>query len=73
MGWRRSGVPQPRHRARSLEALSVDDGGPGLVVLGFADPHLLEGGEGRQDGAADPHRVLPLWRGDDLPKHELLA
>ncbi len=49
-----------------LEALAVDDGGSGLVVLLLADPHLLEGGEGGQDGAADPHRVLPLRGGDDL-------
>ena len=49
-----------------LEALAMDDGGTGLVVLLLADPHLLEGGEGGQDGAADPDRVLPLWGSDDL-------
>ena len=49
-----------------LEALSVNDSWSGLVILLFADPHLLEGGEGGQDGAPDPHGVLPLRRSDDL-------
>merc|ERR1712051_43458 len=51
---------------RSLEALAVDDGGAALVVLLLGDPHLLEGGEGSQDGASDPDGVLPLWGRDDL-------
>ena len=34
----------------SLEALAVDDGGSGFVVLGLGDPHGLEGGEGGEDG-----------------------
>merc|ERR1712121_231999 len=50
----------------SLEALSVDNSGARLVVLLLGDPHLQEGGEGGQDGAADPHRVLPLGGSDDL-------
>merc|ERR1712079_773687 len=49
-----------------LEALSVHDGGAALVVLLLGDPHLLEGGEGSQDGASDPDGVLPLWGSDDL-------
>ena len=49
-----------------LEAFAVHDGGAGLVVLLLADPHLLEGGEGSQDGAADPDRVLALRWGDNL-------
>merc|ERR1712203_507386 len=49
-----------------LEALPVDDGGAALVVLLLGDPHLLEGGEGSQDGASDPDGVLPLWGSDDL-------
>merc|ERR1712243_367387 len=49
-----------------LEALPVDDGGTALVVLLLGDPHLLEGGEGSQDGASDPDGVLPLWGSDDL-------
>ncbi|CAG0923204.1 unnamed protein product [Notodromas monacha] len=50
----------------SEQALAVDDAWAGLVVLLLGDPHLLEGGQGRQDGAADPDGVLPLGRCDDL-------
>merc|ERR1712079_959007 len=50
----------------SLEALAVDDARAGLVVLLLGDPHLLEGGEGIQDGASDPDGVLPLRGSDDL-------
>ena len=49
-----------------LEALAVDDGWAALVVLLLGDPHLLEGGEGSQDGASDPDGVLPLRGSDDL-------
>ena len=49
-----------------LEALPVDNGGAGLIVLLLADPHLLEGGQGSQDGATDPDGVLPLGRSNDL-------
>merc|ERR1711862_1092682 len=49
-----------------LEALPVDNGWAALVVLLLGDPHLLEGGEGRQDGATDPDRVLPLRGSNDL-------
>ena len=52
-----------------LEAFAVDDGGAGLVVLLLGDPHLLEGGERGQDGAADPDGVLPLRGRDDLDLH----
>merc|ERR1712172_360738 len=51
---------------QDLEALPVDDGGTALVVLLLGDPHLLEGGEGSQDGASDPDGVLPLWGSNDL-------
>lgn len=40
-----------------LEALAVDDGGARLVVLLLGDPHLLEGGQGGQDGATNPDGV----------------
>merc|ERR1712080_153918 len=50
----------------NLEALPVHDGGAALVVLLLGDPHLLEGGEGSQDGSSDPDGVLPLRRSDDL-------
>merc|ERR1712039_535895 len=55
-----------KHRELRLEALAVDDGGAALVVLLLGDPHLLEGGEGSQDGASDPGGVLPLGGSDDL-------
>merc|ERR1711948_235648 len=55
-----------KHRELRLEALAVDDGWAALVVLLLGDPHLLEGGEGSQDGASDPDGVLPLGRSDDL-------
>merc|ERR1711926_64066 len=50
----------------NLEALAVNNGGSTLVVLLLGDPHLLEGGQGGQDGATDPYRVLPLRRSNDL-------
>ena len=52
-----------------LEALAVDNGGTALVVLLLGDPHLLEGGQGGEDRSADPDRVLPLGRRDDLDLH----
>ena len=55
--------------ATALEALAVDDGWAGLVVFLLGDPHLLEGGEGSQDGATDPYGVFPLGRSDDLDLH----
>merc|ERR1712242_406048 len=53
-------------RTQHLEALAVDDGGAALIVLLLGDPHLLEGGEGGQDGSSDPDGVLPLGGSDDL-------
>merc|ERR1712002_913323 len=53
----------------NLEALAVYNRGTGLVVLLLGDPHLLEGGQGGQDGATDPYRVLPLGRSNDLDLH----
>merc|ERR1719383_454651 len=53
----------------SLEALAVNDAGAGLIVLLLGDPHLLDGGEGSQDGASDPDGVLSLGRSDDLYLH----
>merc|ERR1712168_1418153 len=50
----------------SLEALAVDNGWAALVVLLLGDPHLLEGGQGGQDGATDPYGVLPLGRSNNL-------
>mmetsp|Transcript_2399 Transcript_2399/g.9417 ORF Transcript_2399/g.9417 Transcript_2399/m.9417 type:complete len:397 (+) Transcript_2399:341-1531(+) len=51
------------------EALAVHDAGAGLLVLLLGDPHLLEGGEGREDGAADPDGVLALGGSDHLDLH----
>jgi len=47
----------------------VDNGWSCLVVLGLGDPHGLEGGEGSQNGATNPDRVLSLWWRDDLDLH----
>merc|ERR1712102_159840 len=49
-----------------LEAFPVDDGWAALIVFLLGDPHLLEGGEGRQDGASDPDGVFPLRGSNDL-------
>merc|ERR1712178_74095 len=54
------------NNCNNLEALPVDDGGAALIVLLLGDPHLLEGGEGSQDGSSDPDGVLPLGGSDDL-------
>ena len=56
-------------RSECLEALPMHDGRSTLIVLELRDPHLLEGRQRRHDGAADPHRVLPLWRRDDFDLH----
>mmetsp|Transcript_22985 Transcript_22985/g.39462 ORF Transcript_22985/g.39462 Transcript_22985/m.39462 type:complete len:291 (-) Transcript_22985:507-1379(-) len=50
---------------RLSESLAVYGIGAGLIELVSRDPHLLEGGEGCEDGAADPGRVLPLRRRKD--------
>ena len=44
----------------------MDNGGSGFVILLLADPHLLEGGQGGQDRASNPDRVLALRWGNDL-------
>ena len=44
----------------------MDNRRTGLIVLLLRDPHLLECGEGGQDGTSDPNGVLPLGRSDDL-------
>ena len=49
-----------------LEAFPVNNGWAAFIVLLLGDPHLLEGGKGRQDGASDPDRVFPLWGSNDL-------
>merc|ERR1712044_37433 len=59
-------VQRSAYLLEGLEALPVDNGGTALVVLLLGDPHLLEGGEGSQDGATDPDGVLPLRSSNDL-------
>ena len=44
----------------------MDNSRAGFVVLLLRDPHLLEGGQGSQDGPTDPYGVLPLGRRNDL-------
>ena len=44
----------------------MDNAWAGLIILLLGDPHLLEGGEGGQDGASDPDGVLPLRGSNDL-------
>ena len=50
----------------NLEAFPVDNGWTAFIILLFGDPHLLEGGEGSQDGATDPDGVFPLRGSNDL-------
>ena len=45
---------------RHSEALAVNNVGTILVVLLLCDPHGLEGGEGCEDGATEPHGVEAL-------------
>lgn len=35
----------------------------------LADPHLLEGGQGGQDGATNQHGVFVLRRSNDIDLH----
>ena len=44
----------------------MDNGGTCLIILLLADPHLLEGGQGSQDGATNPDGVLTLRGSNDL-------
>merc|ERR1719486_1375194 len=59
-------LQQQISRVVDLEALPVDDGWAALIVFLLGDPHLLEGGEGRQDGASNPDGVFPLGWSNDL-------
>merc|ERR1712242_480403 len=49
-----------------LKAFPVNNGWTALIVFLLGDPHLLEGGEGRQDGASNPDGVFPLRWSNDL-------
>ena len=50
----------------SLKALSMHNAGANVVKLALGDPHLLEGGEGGEDGAANPYAVLALGQCQDV-------
>jgi len=52
-----------------LETLPVNNGRTRLVVLLFADPHRLKGGQRGKNGAADPDGVLALRWSNDLDLH----
>jgi len=66
---RRAEFKHSRMLERCLEALAVHNGRATLVIFLLGDPHLLEGRERCQDGTADPDRVLPLRRSNDLDLH----
>merc|ERR1712196_596256 len=51
------------------ETLAVHNGWTRLIILALGDPHLLESGQGREDGATNPHGVLALWWGHHLDLH----
>merc|ERR1711993_94056 len=58
-------IKQITKKRYSLEAFSVDNGWAAFVVFLLGDPHLLEGGEGSQDGSSDPYGVFSLrWSND---------
>lgn len=44
----------------------MDNARAGFVVFLLGDPHLLEGGQGGQDGSTDPDGVFTLRGSDDL-------
>jgi len=54
---------------KRLEALPVDNAWARLIVFLLGDPHLLEGGQGGQDGTTDPDGVFSLWGSNDLDLH----
>ena len=47
-------------RRGDLEALPVNDSGTGFIILLLGNPHLLESGEGGEDGATEPDGVEAL-------------
>merc|ERR1712186_206956 len=59
-------LQQEISRVVKLEAFPVDNGWAALIVFLLGDPHLLEGGEGRQDGSSDPDGVFPLRGSNNL-------
>ena len=47
----------------------MDNGWAAFVVFLLGDPHLLEGGEGSQDGSSDPYGVFSFWWSNDFDFH----
>ena len=58
-----------QNKLPSLEAFPMNDGWTRFIVFLFADPHLLERRQRRQNRSADPDAVFPLGRRDDLDFH----
>ena len=54
---------------KTFATFPVDNGWARFVIFLLADPHLLEGGEGSQDGTSDPYGVFPFWGSNDLDLH----
>lgn len=54
---------------QTLKAFAVDNGRTTLIIFLLGDPHLLESGQGSQDGSTDPHRVFALRGRNDLDFH----
>lgn len=51
------------------EALPVDNAVASFLIFCLGDPHGLEGGQGRKDGASDPDKELSLERSKHLNLH----
>merc|ERR1711904_611026 len=67
--WRApSNTPIPQNGI-GLEALAVHNSWARLIILTLGDPHLLECGQGGQNGSTNPHGVLALWWGNNLDLH----
>jgi len=49
-----------------LEALSVDNSWTRLIIFVLGDPHILERGQGRENGSSNPDGILSLRRGNNL-------
>ncbi|KAK0090708.1 hypothetical protein PV326_004057, partial [Microctonus aethiopoides] len=44
----------------NLEAFAVNNSWARFIILLLGDPHLLEGGQGSEDGTTDPYGVFPF-------------
>merc|ERR1712187_625423 len=59
------------HRQGNLssETLLVDDCWTTIIIFTLRNPHLLESGQGTQNGSTSPDGVLSLWWSDHLDLH----